>query len=253
MTVVAINAGHWLGNAKGVPNNMPVLAGTLEWELNSKVVDEVVRMLSAYEVTVVQNYDVTGTHGWTITNKDPKLAGKLIKDKSNEVEERIKIAEKAKANIYLAIHHNGGVNGGTGGGTTIYQYGNPENVRQAKELRNEIVAKTGLKGNRSNPIPNGKNYTEVAVPTMNSYIIECAFMDSLTDLYYINKPEWPSQVASGIVTFLVREFKLQKKVVAEPVKPIEKQTESVKLKISAGGREDIVEVNVGDTIKIERV
>lgn len=195
--VVAINAGHWLGNPKGVPKSMPVLGGTLEWTLNSRVVDKFVELAKQYDgITVVQNYDVTGK---SLVN--------------NELNDRIRMAEQAKADIYLSIHHNGGINGGTGGGTTIFYYqGNATNQRQATAMYNEIKARTGLKGNRSTPIKGTRDYIEVYKPTMNSYIIECAFMDSVVDVQYINKPEWPTQIAEGILAFLVKEFGFTKKV-----------------------------------------
>lgn len=229
MTVIAINAGHWLGNPKGVPKNMPVLGGTLEWTLNSRVVDKVVELLKPYDVKVVQNYDVTG---------QTKVG--------NELNDRIAMAERARADIYLSIHHNGGINGGAGGGTTVYYYaGNEKNKRQATEMYDEIRSRTGLKGNRATPVKGTKDYTEVVKPTMDSYIIECAFMDSTTDVYYIADANWASHVAEGIVAFLVREFKLLR-IVEEIVEEPNKTTVTIKF----NGKEESFEVE-GDKITLE--
>lgn len=218
--VVAINAGHWLGNPKGVPKSMPILGGTLEWTLNTRVVDKFVEIAKQYDgITVVQNYDVTG---------QSKV--------NNELVDRVKMAEEAHADIYLSIHHNGGINGGTGGGTTVFYYnGNSTNLRQATAMYNEIKSRTGLKGNRSTPVKGTRDYYEVTAPTMNSYIIECAFMDSVTDIQYIAKPEWPTQIAEGLMAFLVKEFGFTKKVILDTpnVEPKEEPKEEVKEEVKA--------------------
>lgn len=207
MTTIAINAGHWNHNPKGVPSYMPKLAGTLEFTLNCRVTDKLVELLSEYEVNVLQNFDRNG---------EMKVG--------NELDDRIAMAEKAKADFYISIHHNGGINGGTGGGTVVYCYNTTRNRRQATTIYNNIRNHTGLKGNRATPV--NYNHTqhkliEVIKPTMDSMLIECAFMDSRTDIEYIAKPEWPEQVALGILEFLVDEFKLKKKVSAPAPKPVE--------------------------------
>lgn len=215
--VVAINAGHWLGNPKGVPVGMAKLGGTLEWTLNCRVVDEFVRIASNYDgITVLQNYDVTGQ---SLVN--------------NELNDRIRMAENAKADIYLSIHHNAAnVTPGTwsGGGTTVFYYsGNSKNLRQATTMYNEIKARTGLKGNRSTPIVGTRNYQEITQPTMDSFIIECGFMNSTVDIEFIAKPEWPTQIAEGIMAFLVSEFGFTKKSNVDTPKVEEKVEEKTEV------------------------
>lgn len=243
--IIAINAGHWLGNPKGVPAGMAKLSGTLEFTLNERVVSEVAKMLKEYEVDVLLNYDPTG-----------KTKIELV--------DRIKQANKTKADIYLSIHHNAAnVTAGTwnGGGTTVYYYqGNSKNLDYATRMYNEIKSRTGLKGNRSTPIVGTRNYQEINDTTMPAFIIECAFMNSNVDIEYIAKPEWPIQVASGIVNFLVSEYKLQKKVVEAPAPaPVPKEEPTVievdkpcRLKIVAKEQSMDVDMNVGESIIISR-
>lgn len=246
--VVAINAGHWLGNPKGVPKSMPVLGGTLEWTLNTRVVDKFVEIAKQYDgITVVQNYDVSG---------QSKV--------NNELVDRKRMAEEAHADIYLSIHHNAGINGGKGGGTKLLYYlGNSTNLRQATAIYNEIKSRTGLKGNRSTPVEGTREYYEVTAPTMNSYIIECGFMDSVTDIQYIAKPEWPTQIAEGIMAFLVKEFGFAKKVIldtpkVEPKEEIKEEPTVIevdkpcRLKIVAKEQSLDVDINVGESIIISR-
>jgi len=210
--VVAINAGHWLGNTKSIPKDAPIWGGTLEWTLNCRVVDKFVELLSNYDgVTIVQNYDVTGQT-----------------TKNNELSDRVRMAEEAKADIYLSIHHNAVAHtfGTTASGMTIFYYnGNATNKRQATAMYNEIKSRTGLKGNRATPIKGTRDYYEITKPTMNSYIIECAFMDS-NDVYYIAKNEWPTQIAEGLIAFLVSEFGFTKKQISDTPKE-EKEKEEV--------------------------
>lgn len=185
---VAINAGHWNGNAKGVPSSMPILGGTREFTLNERVVSKVVELLKPYpNIEVMLNYDPTG---------NSKI----------ELEQRVSQANKAKVNLYLSVHHNGGINGGDGGGTVVYYYqGNTKNKNQATKLYNEIKSRTGLKGNRSNPICGTRNLYEINASYMDAFLIECAFMDSRTDVYYIARDTWAQSVASGIVAFILSE------------------------------------------------
>ncbi len=189
---IAINPGHYLGNPKGVPKTMPVLGGTLEWTLNCRVADALYKMLADYDVKIIKNYDISGKTETALSTK-------------------VKTAETAKADFYLAIHHNGGINGGTGGGTVIYCKNNSIAKANAQKLLTNITSRTGLKGNRSQPINTKEALYEVRTPKMDAVLIECAFMDSVVDITYINKPEWATQVADGICRFLVDTLKLTKK------------------------------------------
>lgn len=235
--LVAINAGHWLGNPKGVPTQMAKLGGTLEFTLNEKVVSKVVEMLKAYDVEVMLNYDPTGKQKIELTD-------------------RIRQANNAKADIYLSIHHNAANTIFSGGGTVVYYYqGNTKNQASATKLYNEIKGRTGLKGNRATPVCGTRNLQEINDTLMPAFLVECAFMNSTVDIEFIAKPEWATQVADGIVAFLVSELGLNKKVVAEPVveKPIEIPNESAMIRIKAGNSIQDVTLNKGDTITIERV
>lgn len=229
--VVAINAGHWIGNPKGVPQGMSVLGGTLEWTLNSRVVDKFVEIAKQYDgITVVQNYDVTG---------QSKV--------NNELVDRIRMAEKAKADIYLSIHHNAAdvtPNTWAGGGTVVFYYqGNSKNQATATRIYNEIKARTGLKGNRSTPICGTRNYQEINATTMPAFIIECGFMNSTIDVQYIAKPEWPAQIAEGIMAALVKEFGFTKKAILDTPKeePKEEIKEEPKEEVKEEPKEEVKE------------
>ena len=50
--------------------------------------------------------------------------------------------------FYLAVHHNAGINGGSGGGIVVYRY--PQSSKKSQELQpkfyNALIKHTGLKG-----------------------------------------------------------------------------------------------------------
>lgn len=236
--IIAINAGHWNGNPKGVPTQMAKLGGTLEFTLNEKVVSKVVEMLKAYEVDVLLNYDPEGK-------------------KKIELTDRIRQANNVKADIYLSIHHNAANTIFSGGGTVVYYYqGNAKNQASATKLYNAIKSRTGLVGNRATPVCGTRSLQEINDTKMPAFLVECAFMNSTTDIEYIAKPEWATQVADGIVSFLVAELGLKKIAVAEPVvteKPVEIVKERAIVRIKIGESMQDVALNPGDTITIERI
>lgn len=234
--LVAINAGHWLGNPKGVPKEMSKLGGTLEFTLNERVVSKVAELLKEYEVDVLLNYDPTG------------------KSKI-ELVDRIRQANNAKADIYLSIHHNAANTVFSGGGTVVYYYqGNTKNQASATKLYNEIKSRTGLKGNRATPVNGTRSFQEINDTTMPAFLVECGFMNSTVDIEYIAKPEWATQVASGIVAFLVGELGLNKKPIVEEKpeeKPVVIPAEDAIVKVKIGSQE--LTLNKGEAIVIERV
>lgn len=61
------------------------------------------------------------------------------------------MANEWKADYYVSIHHNAGINGGTGGGTIIFAYpGTSGKTKKAQEaIYKHAIARAGLKSNRS--------------------------------------------------------------------------------------------------------
>ena len=190
--IIAIDAGHGMGTAgkrclKSIDPNE-----TREWYLNDRIADRLQELLAGYDCQVIRVDDTTGV-------KDVALST------------RVKTANNANADVYVSIHHNAGINGGTGGGTVVYYYSsNTQRGAQAKKLYNSIVDKTGLKGNRSQPVQKYGFYV-IKNTKMPAFLIENGFMDSRTDTPIILTAEHVERTAQGILTFLVEEFALQPK------------------------------------------
>lgn len=193
MLRLALTAGHYLYTSgkrclKSIDPNE-----TREWVLNDRICDLVELKLAEYDgIQICRLDDTTGQTGISL-------------------EERKKLAEKFGADIYISVHHNAGINGGTGGGTVVYHYNTTFNKSQAKRIYDAVIEQTGLKGNRSTPVANGSNLYECYAPTMASYIIENGFMDSQTDTPIILTQDHAEKTANGIVNFLVCEYGLTKK------------------------------------------
>lgn len=193
MLRLALTAGHYLYTTgkrclKSIDPNE-----TREWVLNDRICDIVEKKLAEYEgVQISRLDDTTGQVGISL-------------------EQRKKIAENFGADIYIAVHHNAGINGGIGGGTVVYNYNTPFNKAQAQRIYDHIVGQTKLVGNRCVKVANGNHLYECYAPSMASYIIENGFMDSQTDTPIILTQEHAEKTAQGIVNFLVSEYHLAKK------------------------------------------
>lgn len=192
---IAIDAGHGM-NTAGKRITLAGYADTREWWLNNRIADLLELMLEEYNCDFFRVDDTTGL-------KDVALA------------DRVKEANNAKADVYISIHHNAGVNGGTGGGTVVYYCSSKaERMVQAKVLYDALVARTGLIGNRSTKVEN-KGFYVIKNTSMPAFLIENGFMDSKTDVPIILTDEHAKKTAEGILAFLVEQFTLTKKNASE--------------------------------------
>src|SRR5690554_3268790 len=194
MVRVAIDAGHGMNTAGKRLLKSLDKAETREWVLNNRVANYIEDLLKGFEnVEVLRVDDVTG-------KRDVPLS------------ERTKKANDWKADIYISIHHNAGINGGTGGGIVVYRYPNSSKFTKAmqKRLYDELIKETGLKGNRASPLGEA-NFHVLRETKMAAVLIENGFMDSRTDVPIILSDAHARKTADGIVEFVVGHFKLKKK------------------------------------------
>lgn len=191
---IALTAGHYLNTAgkrclKSLDPNE-----TREWVLNDRIADKVEKLL--------QNYT-----GWELIRTDDTTGKRNI-----SLAARTNAANNFKADFYLSIHHNAGVNGGKGGGIMAYVYtdSSTESVEWQKDLYDALIARTGLKGNRVTPLSKA-NLHEVREAVMPAVLLELGFMDSQTDVPIILTEKYADQCAAAIVEVLVRRGELEKK------------------------------------------
>lgn len=188
--VIALDAGHGLHTAGKRCLKALDAKETREWVLNDRIVDKLQKMLANYDCKVVRVDDTTGA-------SDVALANRVAK------------ANNEKADIYISVHHNAGINGGNGGGTVVYHYNDAPSKASAQRLYNAIVKETKLVGNRCDKTAVGDFYV-INKTKMISLLVENGFMDSRADVPIILTDAHATKTAQGILNFLVNELNLAK-------------------------------------------
>ena len=194
MFKLAISAGHYLETPgkrclKALDPNE-----TREWVLNNRIADKLEKILAEYDgIEILRVDDTTGK---------TEVSLKARTDKANAW----------GADFYLSIHHNAGINGGKGGGIVAYAYTNPQkaSLEWQKALYDSAIKYTGLKGNRSNPLARA-NLHEVRETKMPATLVECAFMDSATDVPILLTEAFADKMAKAFAEVIVAKSGAKKK------------------------------------------
>jgi N-acetylmuramoyl-L-alanine amidase len=217
--IIVLDAGHGMGTLGKRCLKSIDPAQTREWFLNDRIADLVEETLKRdYDCTVLRVDDTTGA-------KDISLSA------------RVKAANNAKADFYLSIHHNAGINGGAGGGTVVFYYNDAEMRAKAQRLYNAVTARTGLVGNRSSKVAVGDLYV-IRYTTMPALLLENGFMDSTHDTPIILTAAHAKKTAQGIVDYLVKELGLSKNESVQDIPVPDKPQEN----------RPYITVNKGDTL-----
>lgn len=194
MFKLALNAGHGLYTAGKRCDKRFDPNETREWTLNNRICNKIQEKLKDYNgIEVLRLDDVTG-------KTDVALS------------ERTRKANQWGADFYLSIHHNAGIHGGNGGGVVAYTYTNVDADTKAwqKMLYDAIIAKTGLKGNRSKPLSTA-DFHECRETKMPAVLLECGFMDSASDTPVILKEIFADRVAEACVEVIAAKAIITKK------------------------------------------
>lgn len=191
---IALTAGHYIGTSgkrclKSLDKNE-----TREWVLNNRICEKIESKLTAYE-------------GYSLIRTDDRSGQTDVTLKT-----RVDKANSFNADIYISVHHNAGINGGSGGGVMAYVSQNAPKIAQEwqKALYDAIIAHTSLKGNRANPCASASLY-ECRETKMPAVLLECGFMDSKTDVPIILTDAFAEKVATAIVNVIAARGNLPKK------------------------------------------
>lgn len=233
MLKIALTAGHYRYTAGKRCLKKLDPSETREWVLNDRIADRIEKLLSAYE-------------GYTLLRTDDTTGEKPI-----EAEDRVKAANDFGADIYISIHHNAGIYGGSGGGIVAYTCKNckAESTEWQKELYTALINATSLKGNRANPLAQSNLY-EVKKTKMPAVLLELGFMDSKTDVPIILTEEYAERCAKAITEVIVRRGGLKKKE-EKPLYRVQvgafyekKNAEALRDELKAGGYAAIIKEEV---------
>lgn len=179
---IAVDAGHYLYTPgkrclKALDPNE-----TREWIMNNIAATEFCRLMEAAGHQTMRVDDVTGKH-------DVSLA------------ERVRKANAWGADVYASFHQDAAGRGVpfNGGGTTVYVCPGCQSmsIKLQEAVYKHAIARTGLKGNRSDGTRTKSLYV-LNHTNMPAFLIECGFMDSRTDIKYILDPEWQKLNALGV-------------------------------------------------------
>ena len=217
MFKIVLDAGHGrntIGNrcSKSIDPNQ-----TREWVLNARICDKIQERLKEYKgVEVLRVDDISG-------QKDIPLSKRVLK------------ANEFKADIYLSVHHNAGIKGGSGGGLVIYTYSKPDEqlVNWQELFYDEIIERTGLRGNRYTPLAKSDFYV-LTHTRMQALLIENGYMDSTTDTPIILTEEFANKSADGYVAALVKIGGLEKVNIESPTTSTPKTNEEIANEVRAG-------------------
>lgn len=189
--LICIDAGHYLGTPGKRCLKSIDPEETREWTLNARVADKVQALLAAYDCRTMRVDDTTGAREVTLAA-------------------RVSAANSAGADLYLSIHHNAGIKGGSGGGIVVFVA--PGAQEQSRAVQRAVyartVAATGLRGNRASPMPE-RGYYVLKHTRMPAVLGEFGFMDSKVDTPIILTEQYADQVAAGITAALVEVYQLK--------------------------------------------
>ena len=188
MFKLALNAGHGANTAgkrclKSIDKNE-----TREWVLNNRICCKIQDILSKYDgIEVKRMDDTTGQVDRTVAT-------------------RAKNANSFGADLYLSIHHNAGINGGSGGGIMAYTYLSVDETTTdwQKAFYNSAVNSTALKGNRVSPLAKA-DFGECRLTSMPAILMECGFMDSATDTPVILTEQFADKISAALADVIINK------------------------------------------------
>lgn len=196
---IAYCAGHHLGNPKGVPKSMG-LGDIREWTINDQVARHFAEAASQYE----------GVE--TLRTDDP--TGKTLID----IPERCAAANEWGADVYIDMHHNAGIEGGTGGGAVAFY--RPKDARSeayANAIYDAVIAAGGLRGNRYDTVI-AKNWLTMKHSEADAVLMEYGFMDSKVDAPIIVTDAYSKLVAYATMGGIAKVVGLKNKKTMEVCK-----------------------------------
>ena len=177
MFKIAYGAGHNQFTKNGIPG------GESEWVLNDRIARYFKEEAEKYPVELLRVDDALS----------PVSLAKRCQD-----------ANAWGADFFLSIHHNAGINGGSGGG--LVAFSNPGSVKGA-EYRDAIydacMAYGGLKGDRWDGTLETAFYV-LKNTDMPAVLMEYGFMDSTVDAPVIVTEEYARAMAKATMEGIAR-------------------------------------------------
>ena len=192
MFKIAYGAGHNNFTANGIPKELWAEPEN-EWFLNQRIAKYFAEAARFYDVELLRVDDPMGL--------DPV-----------DLKQRCKAANDWGADFFLSIHHNAGINGGTGGG--LVAFSNPGSTQGAKyrdAIYESCIENGGLKGDRWDATLETAFYV-LKYTNMPAVLMEYGFMDSVTDIPVILSEEYAKAMAYATMEGIAKVANLEKKL-----------------------------------------
>lgn len=214
---IAYNAGHILDTpGKRMPQELDPKQ-TREWTLNDRMARYFAREMGMYRNVELRRLD------------DSQGVKPL------DIDARVAQANLWPADFYLSIHHNAAGRIFDGGGVEVYldSPGGPSE-QYARAIYEEVVAATGLKGDRADPIRtrNEAPLYETRATRMPAVLVEYGFMDSRADAPRILEDSFARKAAAATARAIGKVAGLERKEEVPVFVDVEKNawyTEAVNL------------------------
>lgn len=205
--LLALDAGHCMSTPGRRCSKEFDPAEHREWWLNDRVARYVAQRAAQYEgFNVLRVDDVSG-------QEDVLLAT------------RCRRANAAGADFFLSIHHNGGINGGSGGGLVAFSYPDSTQGKQWRDaLYDAVLAAGKLRGNRASPKTTA-NFAVLRQTDMPAVLIEHGFMDSSTDVPVIISEGYAMLCGYAEADCIAQQFGLKLKTPEDPEKEADEMTQ----------------------------
>lgn len=196
--LVALDAGHGINTSGRRCSKEFDPQQHREWWLNDRVARYVQERAAQYEgFKTLRVDDVTGA------------TDVLLKNRCNK-------ANDAKADFFLSLHHNGGINGGSGGGLVAFSYpGSSKGAEWRNAIYDAVLAAGKLRGNRATPKATA-NYAVLRETNMPAVLVEHGFMDSSTDVTIIITDAYAKACGYAEADCIAKRFGLKLKA-ADPL------------------------------------
>lgn len=192
MFKIAYGAGHNDKTSNGISEYLhkPFMN---EWRLNDRVARYFAEAASQYDVELLRVDDPKGLE-------------------KTDLKKRCDLANDWKADFFLSIHHNAGINGGKGGG--LVAFSNPGSKKGAEyrdAIYEECISMGGLKGDRWDGTLETAFYV-LKNTDMPAVLMEYGFMDSTTDVPVILQEDYAKSMAYATMEAIARVAGLEKKI-----------------------------------------
>ena len=206
MFKIAYGAGHNDKTTRGIPTYIHQ-PWTNEWKLNDRVARYFSEAAAQYKDVELLRVD------------DPKgIKPTVLADRCAE-------ANAWGADLFLAIHHNGGINGGTGGGLVAFSYQEGTKAAQYRDaIYDACLAAGGIRGDRWKGNLTDNLYV-LRHTNMPAVLMEYGFMDSVTDVPIILKEEFAKAQAYATMEGIAKIAGLKKKQTEPKPEPEQKPNE----------------------------